>query len=66
VNHMVDAKENNKFDTYRIGATTYVKDVQLGPRAWRSIESKSPGRFVDILSAKFEEQNFVSKVDINK
>jgi len=63
---MGDTKENNKFDTYRIGGTTYVKDTHLGPKAWRAIESKSPGRFVDILEAKFKDLCLESKIDINK
>jgi hypothetical protein len=63
---MGDTKENNKFDTYRIGGTTYVKDTHLGPKAWKSIEANSPGRFVDILEAKFKDLNYISKVDINK
>ncbi len=59
-------QETNKFDTYMIGGIKYIKDVQLGPRAWKSIDSLSPGRFVDILESKFNETSLIRKIDINK
>lgn len=59
-------QEQNKFDTYMIGGIKYIKDIQLGPRAWKAIDSSSPGRFVDILESKFNEAGLIQKIDINK
>ncbi|MFA4966846.1 MAG: hypothetical protein WC624_01335 [Candidatus Margulisiibacteriota bacterium] len=60
------ARDNNRYDTYRISGVTYIKDTHLGPKAWKSINEKLPGRFIDILEAKLTEKNFVPKIDINK
>ncbi len=59
-------KENNRFDTYRIGGTTYIKDTYLGPKAWKAITDASPGRFIDIIEAKFKDQLLAKKIDISR
>jgi len=63
---MKEEEKKISFDTYRIGSATYVKDIYLGPKTWKTIESKAPGKFVDILEAKFSEQALLKKIDINK
>ncbi|OGC13429.1 hypothetical protein A3J90_01185 [candidate division WOR-1 bacterium RIFOXYC2_FULL_37_10] len=44
---------NSSHDVYSIGNKTYTK-AEFGPKAWATILEKSPGRFVDVLMAKFE------------
>jgi len=64
---MKDQPKNQiTFDTYRIGGVTYIKDTYLGPKTWGIIEAKQPGKFVDILEAKFAEKALIKKIDINK
>jgi len=66
MNKMSDATNKTDYDTYRISGQTYMKEVFLGNKAWKLIESKAPGRFVDIMEAKFTEKEFMQKIDVNK
>lgn len=62
---MIDDKPTT-YDKYTIGAKTYVKDTDLGDKAWRSINAGAPGKFVDILEAKFSDLFQNPKIDTNK
>lgn len=64
---MAEVKQDNNFDTYRIGETTYRK-ASFGPKTWSAIQDTMPGKkvnFVDIMNAKFE-QELQKKIDIHK
>lgn len=64
---MADVKQDKSFDTFRIGEKTYMKDLYLGPKAWGKIQLERPGRFVDILEAKFSQIEAAEKrVNINR
>jgi len=59
--------DNQRYDSYRVGDTSYVKDSHLGPKAWSLIQSVSPGRFIDIMESKFAAENETfKKIDINR
>ena len=60
------ARDNNRYDTYRISGVTYIKDTYLGPKAQKVIDANSPGRFIDILAGKIIDFNLTPKIDINK
>lgn len=63
---MEDNVPNKSFDTYKIGGKTYIKDTYLGPKSWDKIQVAAPGRFVDILEAKFSQTETAKKININK
>ena len=63
---MANTDKKIEFDTYNIQGTTWKKEVYLGPKTWQSIEAKAPGKFVDILEAKFTEYLNEKKIDLNK
>lgn len=63
---MADETKNRSFDSYRIEGKTYLKDTYLGPKVWGKIQSDSPGRFVDILEAKFSGASSKLKIDVHK
>jgi hypothetical protein len=63
---MANTDKKIEFDTYHIQGTTWKKEVYLGPKTWQSIEAKAPGKFVDILEAKFTEYLNEKKIDLNK
>ena len=60
------ARDNNRYDTYRISGVTYIKDTYLGPKAQRAIAAQAPGRFIDLLAGKISDFNSTPKIDINK
>ena len=63
---MSDEKQNRSFDSYRIEGKTYLKDTYLGPKTWNKIQIAAPGRFVDILEAKFSDYTGKLKIDVSK
>lgn len=66
MSNMANTEKKIDFDTYSIQGTTWKKEVYLGPKTWRTINDKAPGKFVDILEAKFSEAALLKKIDINK
>jgi hypothetical protein len=54
--------ENSKqgYDVIIINGKPWLKNVMLGPKAWKNIEENGlPGKFIDVLQAKFK--NFAGK-----
>ena len=52
-------KNHISFDTYKVGKKTYMKQT-FGPKTWQTIQSQSPGRFVDVLEAAWKNPSKIS------